>query len=150
MNVAAVCLQVVHCREGAVSLFARFDQTHLLAPSGRVGAPARRRSDRLAVLYADGVPRPVRMVDELHLVPFGASALRFSPRRVFDRTSFPSGGTGLVGTASDVLKLLEAVRAGGGPILSGARVKAMTMSAIGDLRVHGVEEGGATAWASPC
>jgi CubicO group peptidase (beta-lactamase class C family) len=97
--------------------------------------------DRLAVPYADAVPRPVRMTDDLQLVPFGASALRFSPLRVFDRTSFPSGGTGLVGTAGDVLKILEAVRGGGAPILSAASARAMTTNAIGGLPVNDSEEG---------
>jgi CubicO group peptidase (beta-lactamase class C family) len=100
-----------------------------------VGDPA-----RLATPYGDAQPRPVRM-GEPHLVPFGGGAVSFSPARAFDPTSYPSGGTGMVGTASDFRVFLEALRAGGGPVLAPASVEALTTNAIGDITVNAMPEG---------
>ncbi|MDG4881547.1 serine hydrolase domain-containing protein [Mesorhizobium sp. WSM4884] len=84
---------------------------------------------RLVTPYADGPSGPVRM-GEHHLVPFGDGLISFAPARAFDPASFPSGGTGMNGTAGDVLKLLEAVRTGGGPVLRPETTRAMTTDAI--------------------
>lgn len=84
---------------------------------------------RLVTPYADGLSGPVRM-GEHHLVPFGDGLISFAPARAFDLASFPSGGTGMNGTAGDVLKLLEAVRMGGGPVLRPETTRAMTADAI--------------------
>lgn len=77
---------------------------------------------RIATAYADGPDGPVRMEDG-HRVPFAGSAIDFAPSRAFDPRSYPSGGAGMVGTAHDVLVLLEALRQGGRGLLSpdGAR-----------------------------
>jgi CubicO group peptidase (beta-lactamase class C family) len=88
-----------------------------------------REPDRLAVPYADGMPRPVRMNDP-HLVPTPAGVIRFSPSRVFDLQSYPSGGAGMVGTAGDFLTLLEAIRSGGNPILTPESAQALTTNAL--------------------
>lgn len=89
--------------------------------------------DRLAVPYADGTPEPERM-RELHEVPREPiGALRFAPRRIFDQSSFQSGGGGMVGTAGDLLKLLEAVRTGGAPILKTPTVAEASSNQIGTL-----------------
>ena len=45
------------------------------------------------------------------------------PSRAFDPASYRSGGGGMVGTAHDVLRFLEAIRAGGAPILDRATVE---------------------------
>jgi CubicO group peptidase (beta-lactamase class C family) len=67
---------------------------------------------RLAVPYVDGKPAPTRMADD-QLVPFASLAgVHFTPSRVFDPASYPSGGAGLVGTADDYLRFLEAIRTG--------------------------------------
>ncbi len=95
---------------------------------------------RLAAAYADGDP-PVRMNDALHLVPMNMSALRFSPARAFDATSYPSGGTGLIGTAEEFLRLLEALRGGGAPIVSETSARTITSNAIGDLPSGDPREG---------
>ena len=84
---------------------------------------------RLAVPYADGTPEPVRM-GEPHQVENGPL---FSPGRILDETSFQSGGAGGAGTAGDFLKLLEAIRTGGGPILKPETVKLAMQNQIGDL-----------------
>lgn len=67
---------------------------------------------RLATAYGDARPRPERMGRE-HTVPFNGQPIRFEPERIFDPASYPSGGAGMVGTAHDVLQLLEALRTGG-------------------------------------
>ena len=67
---------------------------------------------RLVVHYADGQPEPRRMADDDH-VSFFDRPVDFCPVRLLDPTAFPSGGAGMAGTASDVLKFLETLRAGG-------------------------------------
>ena len=67
---------------------------------------------RLVAHYADGKPEPRRLADDDHVDFFG-NAVDFSPVRLFDPRAFPSGGAGMAGTASDVLKCLETLRAGG-------------------------------------
>ena len=67
---------------------------------------------RLVAHYADDQPRPRRMADDDHVSFFGRP-VEFSPVRLFDPKAFPSGGAGMAGTAIDVLKFLETLRAGG-------------------------------------
>src|SRR5262249_22094450 len=52
---------------------------------------------RLAVPYADA--RPPRRMSDPDQVPFDALLLKFSPGRIFDAASFPSGGAGMAGSA---------------------------------------------------
>ncbi|MDG3002499.1 serine hydrolase domain-containing protein [Paludisphaera mucosa] len=88
---------------------------------------------RLVVPYVDGSPEPARMA-AVQVVPFGDGAgVRFEPGRAFDPTSYASGGGGMIGTARDVLTLLEAIRKGGGPILKPETARAMTSPQTGDL-----------------
>jgi CubicO group peptidase (beta-lactamase class C family) len=90
---------------------------------------------RLTVAYADGKPEPVVMRDD-HLVPFGSGeGVRYTPSRVFNPNSYPSGGGGMVGSAGDVFKLLQTLCAGGAPILSEASVRAMTSDQIAPFAV---------------
>jgi CubicO group peptidase (beta-lactamase class C family) len=74
-----------------------------------------RSPDRLAVAYADSISEPVQMSDP-HELPFDLSAVRFSPSRAFDPTVYASAGAGMVGTAGDILRLLEIFRNGGAPL----------------------------------
>ncbi|TYL90640.1 beta-lactamase family protein [Bradyrhizobium rifense] len=93
---------------------------------------------RLAVPYVDGKPEPARMTDP-QLVPFrGAGIIHVSPSRAFDRAAFPSGGAGLVSTAGDYARLVEALRLGGGPVLKASTVQQITTSQIGDLTPTGL------------
>jgi len=90
---------------------------------------------RLAVPYANAQPAPIRM-GEPELVPFrGLGLVRFSPSRVFDPTQFPSGGAGMVGSADDLIRLLETLRTGGGPILKPGAASRMSSNRIGALPV---------------
>jgi CubicO group peptidase (beta-lactamase class C family) len=78
---------------------------------------------RLAWPYGPG-QSPVRMIEPYDLAVAGVN-LRFSPARIFDAASFPSGGAGLAGTARDYLRFAEALRTGGAPVLSPATARAM-------------------------
>ncbi|MER8628470.1 beta-lactamase family protein [Mesorhizobium opportunistum] len=88
-----------------------------------------RDRSRLVTPYADGPGKAVAM-GSYHRVPFADGFIAFSPARVFDPASFASGGTGMNGTASDVLKLLEALRSGGSPVIRPETAAAMTTDAI--------------------
>ena len=90
------------------------------------------RPDMLAAAYvwADGKPR--RMA-ETEVVPNGESVTRYEPGRALDAQAYPSGGAGMVGTAGDYLKFLEAVRLDGGPVLKPETAKAMTSDQVGPI-----------------
>jgi CubicO group peptidase (beta-lactamase class C family) len=98
---------------------------------------------RLVTPYVDGKPEPLRMPDEGRRVPFppgipvyeGLAGISLSPARVFDKNSFRSAGAGMVGTAGDMLKFVEAIRTGGAPILSRESVKAMMTVQTGTLPI---------------
>ena len=94
-----------------------------------VKAPA-----RLSLPYADAQPEPVLM-GERHSVPFAVSPLNYAPGRAFDEKAFPSGGAGMVGTAPDFLRFLEAIRKGGTPILKPETVRLLAENQIGETPV---------------
>lgn len=85
---------------------------------------------RLATPYVDGAPRPLAMGDET-VAALGEGLVRFAPNRAFDTASYPSGGAGMVGTASDIVRFLEAIRTGGAPILQPTTVTAMMIDHVG-------------------
>lgn len=92
------------------------------------------KRERLAMAYADGPP-PVRM-GERYTVPFmGLSGIRFAPDRLFDSGSFPSGGAGAVTTGPDMMKLLEAIRSGGGAVVRRETAQAMMNNQTGALAI---------------
>lgn len=64
--------------------------------------------DGLATPYADGAP-PQR-IEEGRPVPFPPFAVSFAPNRALDPRSYPSGGAGMLGTATDFARFLEALR----------------------------------------
>jgi CubicO group peptidase (beta-lactamase class C family) len=88
---------------------------------------------RLAVPYHDAKPAPAPM-DDPYAMPFGEGGrMTYSPSRALDPKAFPSGGAGMVGSAPDVMRLLEAVRTGGKPILKAATAESMMRNQIGSL-----------------
>ncbi|QHB34768.1 beta-lactamase family protein [Yersinia canariae] len=91
--------------------------------------------DPLAIPYGDGDPQPVRMSDPFTL-PFFGNQIIYAPSRVFHADTYPSGGVGMVGNAEDYLRLLEALRQGGAPLLKKASVNALTTNAIGTLATN--------------
>jgi CubicO group peptidase (beta-lactamase class C family) len=88
---------------------------------------------RLATPYYDSKPAPLRMADP-QSIPFGEGGrLTYSPSRALDPKAYPSGGAGMVGTAPDLMRLLEAIRTGGKPILSQEIAASMMRNQIGSL-----------------
>ncbi|MEL7639829.1 MAG: serine hydrolase domain-containing protein [Solidesulfovibrio sp.] len=88
---------------------------------------------RLSVPYAAGKGGPHRMADP-EVLANAASGVRFSPSRATDPAAYPSGGGGMVGTADDYLRFVEAVRLSGGGLLAPETARAMTANQIGDIR----------------
>jgi len=67
---------------------------------------------RLVTQYANQASGAPQVMTDGIAVPLGPNAVTFSPSRIFDPASYPSGGAGSVGTARDYLRFLEAVRTG--------------------------------------
>jgi CubicO group peptidase (beta-lactamase class C family) len=88
---------------------------------------------RLAVAYADHPDRPVRMPDPWVSGDEERWRTVFSPGRIFNPKAFQSGGAGMVGTAGDVMRLLEMLRSGGTSLLSPETAKAALSNQIGDI-----------------
>ncbi|WMJ67653.1 serine hydrolase domain-containing protein [Stenotrophomonas sp. 24(2023)] len=66
---------------------------------------------RLATPYVSDTPQPHRLAEGDVVAPFdGVVGIGYSLRRVLDARRFPSAGAGLVGTADEVLQVLEALR----------------------------------------
>lgn len=88
---------------------------------------------RLAAPYRDAKPAPALMTDP-QSIPFGEGGrMTYSPSRALDPKAYPSAGAGMVGTAPDFMRLLEAVRTGGKPILRPATAASMMHNQIGSL-----------------
>lgn len=89
---------------------------------------------RLTAAYADGETEPRRLMD-VDFVPFveGTAGFSLSLRRALDPAAYPSGGAGMVGSAGDILHLLETLRQGGAPLLPQSMATAMTTNQIGNL-----------------
>jgi len=90
--------------------------------------------ERLATAYANAVPepRPLRDPDSIDFIE-GTAGFRLAPGRALDDSAYHSGGAGMVGSAGDLLLLLEALRKGGSPLLPENLVREMTTNQLGDL-----------------
>jgi len=86
--------------------------------------------ERLAAAYGDARPQPQRM-GERHSI--AGDSVVFHPGRALDPRAFPSGGAGMVGSAQDFLRFLEAVRSGGGAMLRPQTAAQMPRSQTGDM-----------------
>ncbi len=101
------------------------------------------QNDLFVTQYCNETPVPVPIAETGRCIYFppsfpqfaGLAGLKLVPARVFDPTSFHSGGGGMNGTAGDVLKFIEALRAGGGPVVSRETTRAMMMVQTGDLPI---------------
>ncbi len=84
----------------------------LAAPLGlRDTTFAARDAARLATPYVTDTPRPHRLQEGEVVAPFeGTVGIEYSLARATDASCFPSAGAGLVGTADDVMAVLEALR----------------------------------------
>ena len=89
---------------------------------------------RLAVPYVNGDPSPHRLGEGEVVAPFADGAgIVFHPSRALDPHAFASAGAGMVGSADDVLRLLETLRGGGGPLLPATLVAEMGRAQAGDF-----------------
>ena len=93
-----------------------------------------RDASRLAAAYVNDTPEPRRMRELDVVAAFeGTVGIRYATARAFDADAFASGGAGMVGTAGDFMRLLEALRRGGSPLLPSALVKEMGRDQTGGL-----------------
>ncbi|MEC5341462.1 serine hydrolase domain-containing protein [Brenneria populi] len=93
----------------------------------------------LAVPYVNDAPVPHRL-QEGETVPFSpeeAGGVSYSLARAGNPRAYPSGGAGMVGTADDVMTLLETLRQGGAPLLSGDLVDEMGRDQTGGFAIPG-------------
>jgi len=84
----------------------------------------RAHADRVAKAYFNGPSGPAPMADPQTIL-FGPMTLVYSPPRAFDPKAYPSAGAGMIASAPDVLRLLEAMRKGGAPVLQESTAAAM-------------------------
>lgn len=68
---------------------------------------------RIATAYVSDSPEPHRLAEgEVVPVLEGSAGIVYNPSRIFDSQAYPSGGAGMVGSARDLLRLLETLRQG--------------------------------------
>lgn len=77
---------------------------------------------RLAVPYRDAKPAPPARMGDEEAVPFMDGLALFSPGRILDGASYPSGGSGMAGTADDFMRFLLSLRTSHRAILRAAEV----------------------------
>jgi CubicO group peptidase (beta-lactamase class C family) len=97
--------------------------------------------ERLATAYADANPVAMRMPDNVVLGSDENGYFNFAPTRAFNRKAFQSGGAGMIGTADDVMRLLEMLRTGGAPILKPETCRAAISNQVGSLERGAGNEG---------
>ncbi|MFJ1211450.1 serine hydrolase domain-containing protein [Burkholderia pyrrocinia] len=89
---------------------------------------------RLATPYVNGTPQPHRLAENETVPIFdGTVGVTYSPSRALNAHAFASGGAGMVGTAGDVLTVLDTLRAGSGTLLPATFVDEMGRVQTGDL-----------------
>ncbi len=86
----------------------------------------------VAVPYANHDPKPIRIKNNQQ-VAFDQSYITFSPKRLFDKNAYPSGGAGMVATAGDYLNFLEGIRKGTIG-LKDHSLKMLTTNQVGNLK----------------
>ena len=91
---------------------------------------------RIVQPYSNAVPEPVRIGDNFKqpFVP-GCAPINLGTSRAFNRNAFQGGGGCMNGKALDIVRFLDAIRAGGDPILSAETTMAMMSNQIGPLRI---------------
>jgi CubicO group peptidase (beta-lactamase class C family) len=93
---------------------------------------------RLTTAYVAGLPEPRRMDAPDHIpVVDGLAGLVIDPSRALDCNAFPSGGAGMVGSADEVMRLLEALRTRTATLLPEALFQEMAADQICGLDMLG-------------
>lgn len=75
----------------------------------------------------------VRMKDDQFLTSVDDRYFHFSPERVFNANEYASGGVGLVGTASDLMRLVETIRTGQSPIAGSELMRQMSANQLNNM-----------------
>lgn len=91
--------------------------------------PASEKTRMAAPYYLDR-GQLTRMSDEQFLTDAEGRYFHFSPQRAFYPSEYPSGGVGLVGTASDLMCLVEAIRTGVAPFAEKALMDKMSANQL--------------------
>jgi CubicO group peptidase (beta-lactamase class C family) len=141
MDVVGAVLEQVEGQD-LEEVIGTYIRTPLGAPSLRFDLTGDQRA-QLVTPYADGSAEPVRIPDDGMRVRFpdgfpvyaGLAGINLVPARVFDTSSFRSGGGGLNGTAADMLRFVEAIRSGGAPIVARATAADMMTPQTGSLLI---------------
>lgn len=84
---------------------------------------------RFVTPYADGGGEPRLITDGMSVPLFGAP-VTFAPSRIFNSSSYQSGGAGMAGTARDVMRLFETLRVGRDSILRASTIATMLTSHV--------------------
>lgn len=88
---------------------------------------------RLAKPYADDTPPRPMAEPELAKSADGGSVL-FSPGRIFSKTAFQSGGAGMAGSGTDLVRFFETLRKGGEGIVSSDLVRQGFTNQLGPVQ----------------
>lgn len=86
--------------------------------------------ERMAAPYYLDRGKLVRMTDDQYLTSADDRYFHFSPERAFLAEEYPSGGVGLVGTASDLMRLVEVIRTGKTSIASEELMKEISTNQL--------------------
>ena len=89
--------------------------------------------DRMAAPYYLDKGKLVRMADDQYLTSVDDRYFHFSPERAFLAEEYPSGGVGLVGTASDLMRMVEVIRTGKTSIASEGLMKEMSTNQLKNM-----------------
>jgi len=91
---------------------------------------------RLSAAYLNADPAPRRMQGLEVIEVFDDTAgIRMDADRALDDSAYPSGGSGMVGTAEEFLVLLETLRQGGGALLPASLVEELGSVQTGPLEL---------------
>ncbi len=94
--------------------------------------PVSEKNRMAAPYYLDGNGRLTRMLDDQFLTDAEGRHFHFSPQRAFHPSEYPSGGVGLVGTASDLMRLVETIRTGNAPFAEKSLMDQMSVNQLKD------------------
>lgn len=87
-----------------------------------------------AYLNADPVPRRMNGVEVIEVFE-NTAGIRMDADRALDSSAYPSGGSGMIGSAEEFLTLLETLRQGGGPLMPATLAKEMGSVQTGNLEL---------------
>ena len=88
---------------------------------------------RMAAPYYLEKGKLVRMKDDQFLASVDDRYFHFSPERAFHGEEYPSGGVGLVGTAGDLMRLVNTIQTGKSPLVSSPLMKQMSANQLGKM-----------------